>query len=100
MKMPSEFRKLTRGFHQGVDEIASSLDELIEIAVSFVSPDEYAIIHTYLTEILALPLDKQRLQKVWDQSLADLYFHNDDDLVKVLQLLQARLTPIRDEAKE
>ena len=98
MELPIEFKKLTRGFHQGAGEFVSSVDELVEIAVSFVEPGEYAALARYLATLLSQPIDGQRLQEVWQQSPADIYFTSEDDLLKVLQAIQKKLLDLQEGA--
>ncbi len=95
MELPIVFKRLTRGFHQRADEFVTSIDGLVDIAVSFVEPEDYAELSGYLETLLSPPVDGRRLQKIWKLSHADIYFTSDDDLLKVLQAVQNKLTKLQ-----
>jgi hypothetical protein len=94
MTIPEEFLKLTRGFHQGIEQVATSIDDVIDIAMSFVEPSELPVIKAYLDELFAIPPEPRFLQKLWHATRAEIHFSSDADLVKVFDLLRSRLAKV------
>lgn len=90
MAIPEEFLKLTRGFHQGIDQVATSIDEVVDIAISLVEPSDMPVIKKYLDELFAAPPETRSLQKIWSATRSEIYFETEADLVKVFELLRSR----------
>ena len=91
MSVPIEFLKLTRGFHQGVDQVAQSIEDVIDIAMSFIEPKDAPAAKAYLDKILGGEIDPKAIQKIWNSTRAEIYFQSDTDLLTVLELLRTRL---------
>jgi len=91
MKIPMEFRKLARGFHQGIGEVASSVDDMVDIAVSLLEPEEYRPAAAYLAELIRRGPGDPELMTIWERASPDIYFSSGDDLYVVLKSLSSRL---------
>lgn len=85
MTMPDGFKRFCRGFHQGIDDYASTIDGMVEIAMLFIEPSDVPEVKAYLDELLSDRYDGKQLLEIWNRSPADIYFRDDVELRLVLE---------------
>lgn len=72
MKIPEEFLKFTIYFHQDVDEIYSTGEELVQDALDQLTPREREVVKNYLDELVSGKYDEMQLREIWRNTRADI----------------------------
>lgn len=88
MKLLPEVKKLFRGFHQGIESCASNPEELAMCALGFLEPQDAEIVKAFLDDLLSGKFSPEQVQKIWQDSPADVYFLDAKDSVAVLRLVR------------
>jgi hypothetical protein len=91
MQIPREFKQLCRGFHQDLDLVVNSMDDIAREALLFIERQDVPVVKGFLDELLSGRLDAQELQEIWHSSPADIYFPNAEDLLMVLRHVRAAI---------
>lgn len=66
--IPDEFRFLCRSFYDGVGEVYSSTQEMVDDAVATLTPEQKLVVKDYLDELMSGKYDEQQLWDIWEQA--------------------------------
>lgn len=89
MELTPEVKQLFRGFHQGMEYCASGPEDIAMNALGFLKPEHVHGVKVFLDELLSGRYSADQIQEVWHTTPADLYFHDPNDAVKVLELVRS-----------
>ena len=71
MDLPKAFTVFSRGFHQDMDIISSSLNEVIDVSLEALDREHKAILKTFLRK--SLSERDSVLEEIWNASQADMF---------------------------
>jgi phosphoserine phosphatase len=63
--IPDDFKVLCQTFHQGVDDVYSSTDEMIKDAVAKLNESQRAVVRAYLDELTSGKYNEEELWRLW-----------------------------------
>lgn len=84
MKIPSEFAVACQNMGPGLDEFASSLDDLVRIALNGIGLADSKAISNFLDELLSKKLTPDQLKEFWWSTPATTVFHRGEDVASFL----------------
>lgn len=71
-KIPEEFMKFTKFFHQDIDVIFPDGEGMIEDAIANTPPKDCIVIKKYLEELLSDKYDEASRRLIWRSTRADI----------------------------
>ena len=86
MDTPDEFKKVCRNLVQGLE--ISSAQELVQIALLEVEPQERPAIKAFLGELLSGRYSDDQLRDIWWSMPSDVVFYEGRDVVTFLTMLR------------
>lgn len=89
MDIPQAFDKVTLWFHQDLDVVETPLPEYMMTPISQLDQAERRELKLFLDELLSGRHSAEELQRVWFKSNADIYFHSDEGLRQVLEMMRS-----------
>jgi predicted phosphatase len=72
MQIPRAFLKLTAYFHQDVDLIYPTGDDMLRDALAALTPQEREEIKAYLTELIDGKFNEMQLRAIWRSTKAEI----------------------------
>ena len=92
MTMPRAFKTFAMGFPQDIDVSPPiSFGDMVGAAVTGVDQDEFGSLKIYLDELLSGRYSMEQLREIWDASPSNIYFHQGEELLKVLTCARSLL---------
>lgn len=85
---PEEFRKVCRNLVQDLDLVASTPQELMQVAMLGVEPQERPAIKAFLDELLSGRYSDDQLKEIWWSMPSDIVFHEGRGVVTFLKMLR------------
>lgn len=85
---PEEFRKVCRNLVQDLDLVASTPQELMQVAMLGVEPQERPAIKAFLDELLSGQYSDDQLKEIWWSMPSDIVFHEGRGVVTFLEMLR------------
>jgi hypothetical protein len=90
---PEEFKKVCRNLVQDLDLVVSTSEELMQVALLGIEPQERAPIKAFLDELLSGRYSDDQLKEIWWSMPSDIVFHEGKDVATFL-------TTLRDEVQK
>lgn len=87
MNVPETMKKFTKGFHQDIFLIESTLEGAIRHALMFISTAEKSEVREFLKEILDGTRDTTQIRQVWDALPKDIRIDSDEEVVEFLKYI-------------
>lgn len=84
--IPDEFKKVCRNLVQGLE--ISSAQELVQIALLEVEPQERPAIKAFLDELLSGRYNDDQLKEIWWSMPSDIVFHEGKGAATFLKMLR------------
>jgi hypothetical protein len=72
MTLPPPFQKFTSYFHQDIDTVYESPEELVHEALYDFTPQDRQALKEYMAELLSGKFDEMQLREIWDRSRAEV----------------------------
>jgi hypothetical protein len=88
---PASFTSICRLFHQDIDKIHTTLDEMATYAVRDLSSEERAEVGKFLDELLGGGYSGGEIRAIWRRSPADVYFRDNEQLITLLKLMREKI---------
>jgi hypothetical protein len=88
---PEEFKKVCRNLVQGLDLVVSTPEQLMQVALLGIEPQERPAIETFVDELLSGRYSDQQLKEIWWSMPADIVFHEGRGVVAFLTMLRGEL---------
>jgi hypothetical protein len=85
---PEEFKKVCRNLVQDLDLVVSTPEELIQVALMGVEPQERPAIKGFLDELLSGRYSDDQLKAIWWSMPSDTVFHEGKGVVAFLTMLR------------
>ena len=82
---PREFAKACRNIGPDIDELASSLDEMVAVFLNGVDREQGAVIKAYVDELLGSGPTSDELKDFWWSTPATVVFHDGADVLALLK---------------
>lgn len=86
---PEEFKKVCRNLGQDLDLVASSVEELMQVALLGIEPREHPAIRSFIDELLSGRYSDEQLKDIWWSMPADTVFYEGKAVVAFLTMLRA-----------
>lgn len=85
---PLEFAKACRNIGPDIDEMASSLDQMVAVFLNGVDQEQAAAIRTYLDQLQRSEPTPEQLKDLWWSTPATTVFHDGRDVSSFLMRLR------------
>jgi hypothetical protein len=85
---PEEFKKVCRNLVQDLDLVVSTSEELMQVALLGIEPQERAPIKAFLDELLSGRYSDDQLKEIWWSMPSDIVFHEGKDVATFLTTLR------------
>jgi hypothetical protein len=85
---PEEFRKVCRNLVQDLDLVASTPQELMQVAMLGIEPQERPAIKAFIDELLSGRYSDDQLKEIWWSMPSDIVFHEGKGVVTFLRMLR------------
>lgn len=88
MQIPSEFKAACQNMGPGLDEFATSLDDLVRIALNGIGLAESKAISKFLDDLSSKQLSADQLKEFWWSTPATTVFHRGEDVAAFLMRMR------------
>ncbi len=85
---PEEFKKVCRNLLQGLDLVVSTPEQLMQVALLGIEPQERPVIKAFVDELLSGRFTEDQLKEIWWSMPADIVFHEGKAVVTFLTMLR------------
>ena len=85
---PEEFKKVCRNLLQGLDLVVSTPEQLMQLALLGIEPQERPVIKAFVDELLSGRFTEDQLKEIWWSMPADIVFHEGKAVVTFLTMLR------------
>jgi hypothetical protein len=85
---PEEFKKVCRNLTQDLDLVVSTPEQLMQLALLGIEPQERPAIKAFLDELLSGRFTDDQLKEIWWSMPADIVFHEGKAVVTFLTMLR------------
>lgn len=85
---PDEFKKVCRNLVQDIDLVVSTPEDLMQVALLGVEPQERPAIKAFLDELLSGRYSDDQLKDIWWSMPSDIVFHEGKGVVAFLKILR------------
>jgi hypothetical protein len=85
---PEEFKKVCRNLVQGLDLVVSTPEQLMQVAMLGIEPQERPAIKAFLDELLSGRYSDDQLKDIWWSMPSDIVFYEGKGVVAFLEMLR------------
>lgn len=85
---PDEFKKVCRNLVQGLDLIASTPEQLVQVALLGVDSQERLVIKAFIDQLLDGRYSEEQLKEFWWSMPSDIVFHEGRGVATFLRMLR------------
>jgi hypothetical protein len=89
--VPEEFKKVCHNLGQDLDLVASTAEQLVQVAMLGIEPQERPVIGKFLDELLSGDFTDEQLKEIWWSMPADIVFHEGKAVVSFLMMLRDKV---------
>jgi hypothetical protein len=82
---PPEFTKACRNFGPDIDELVSSIDEMVGLFLNGIDREEAAVVRSFLEDVLSTEPPPEQLKEFWWSTPATTVFHDGRDVLMFLR---------------
>lgn len=85
---PLEFKKACRNIGPDIEELVSSMDDMVKLFLNGINREEAAVIRPFLDEVLGTDPTPDQLKELWWSTPATTVFHDGRDVSSFLTLVR------------
>lgn len=88
---PTSFLRICRMFHQDIDKVYPTVEEMANYVARIVSVTDRAEVSKFLDHVLTGDYTNGELKALWRRSDADVYFRDGEHVRQLLSIVREKL---------